>query len=116
MRRSSALKRVAPWPDSEASPQAAIASRLGNLGREPNADEVPAQDAPMRVGARASLVGVVGHLLHGVVFLSLAIVLLVRLGSLYWFFSALMAGVALFSLYSGATGLLAYRRILRGVR
>lgn len=79
--------------------------------------EEAALHAPQRTGlvvgkaARPSLVGVLGYLLHGLTFLTLAILALIYFGQVFWLLSAATGGLAAFSLYLGYTALRERRAI-----
>jgi hypothetical protein len=64
-------------------------------------------------GGLPPLVGIAGYLLHGLVFLSLAIVTLVCFGERFWLFSSVNVVLALYSIYKTSAALRSYWRLSR---
>jgi hypothetical protein len=88
-----------PW---QASPAGQVPSpTMADSAREARPDGLP------------PLVGIAGYLVHGLVFVLLAILTLVSFGQLFWFFSSVNVVLALYSIYKASAGLHAYWRLSR---
>jgi hypothetical protein len=83
-----------------------IPSGLHGTGGSPSADAV--HRGPARAGDRHVLAGAIGYALHGFLFLVLAVLAVLRFGSIFDFLSALVALFALTSLKRAWNGLRDY--------
>jgi len=88
-----------PWQASPAGQ--VLSSTTADSAREARPDGLP------------PLVGIAGYLVHGLVFVLLAILTLVSFGQLFWFFSSVNVVLALYSIYKASAGLHAYWRLSR---
>ena len=101
MRNLPALKLLPALPAAKPQESTPVFDRLH---RKAHGDGAPVK------AERPSLTGIVGYLCHSVACLFLAIAGLAYFGSLFWFFSALLGALAVYSLCFAAAGLRAYHR------